>query len=150
VAVALAAGCLVAVPAVSRAAPLTVVTVQFDDGNADSYQWISGLNNHGFPATWYVNSGTIGTSGHLTWAQLTALAQAGNEIGSHTVDHVNLKKLKLADARFQVCQDRVNIASHGLQPESFAYPFGDFDATVETQVVPVLRGQQRPHRRRGQ
>ena len=135
VAIALAVGCLVAVPAASRAAPLTVVTVQFDDGNADTYQWISGLNNHGFPATWYVNSGTIGTAGHLTWDQLTALSQAGNEIGSHTVDHTDLKKLKLADARFQVCQDRVNIASHGLQPESFAYPFGDYNATVETQVV---------------
>ena len=133
--VALAAGCLFAVPAIAHAAPLTVVTIQFDDGNADTYQWISGLTNHGFPATWYVNSGTIGTAGHLTWAQLTALSQAGNEIASHTVDHVDLKKLKLADARFQVCQDRVNLAAHGFQPESFAYPYGDYNSTVETQVV---------------
>jgi hypothetical protein len=51
------------------------------------------------------------------------------------VDHVNIKKLKLADARFQVCQDRVNLAMHGFQPESFAYPFGSFNATVQTQVV---------------
>jgi hypothetical protein len=47
----------------------------------------------------YVNSGTIDTAGKLTWAQLTALSQAGCEIASHT------------------------------------YPFGDFDCTVETQVV---------------
>ncbi len=133
--VALAAGCLFAVPAIAHAAPLTVVTIQFDDGNADTYQWISSLNTHGFPATFYVNSGTIGTSGKLTWAQLTALSQAGNEIASHTVDHVDIKKLKLADARFQVCQDRVNLASHGFQPESFAYPYGDYNSTVETQVV---------------
>jgi peptidoglycan/xylan/chitin deacetylase (PgdA/CDA1 family) len=71
----------------------------------------------------------------LSWSQLTDLATAGNEIASHTVDHVNLKKLKLADARFQVCQDRVNLANHGFQAESLAYPFGDFDSTVETQVV---------------
>jgi peptidoglycan/xylan/chitin deacetylase (PgdA/CDA1 family) len=134
-AAALAAGCLAAVPALARAAPLTVVTIQFDDGNADTFAWATSLSTHGFPATFYVNSGTIGTAGKLTWAQLTTLSQAGNEIGSHTVDHVNLKKLKLADARFQVCQDRVNLASHGLQPQSFAYPFGDFDSTVETQVV---------------
>lgn len=133
--VAVAAGVLMAVPSLVRAAPLTVVTIQFDDGNADVYQWASSLNTHGFPATFYVNSGSIGTAGKLTWAQLTALSQAGNEIGSHTVDHVDLKKLKLADARFQVCQDRVNLASHGLQPESFAYPFGDYNSTVETQVV---------------
>ena len=132
--VALAAGCLFAVPALAHAAPQTVVTIQFDDGNADAFQWNS-LNNYGFPATYYVNSGSIDTAGHLTWAQLTTLSQAGNEIASHTVDHVNIKKLKLADARTQVCQVRVNLADHGFQPESFAYPFGSYDATVETQVV---------------
>jgi polysaccharide deacetylase len=93
------------------------------------------INNHGFPATYYVNSGSIDTAGHLTRTQLTTLSQAGNEIASHTVDHVNIKKLKLADARFQVCQDRVNLASHGFQPESLAYPFGAFDSAAETQVV---------------
>jgi peptidoglycan/xylan/chitin deacetylase (PgdA/CDA1 family) len=132
---ALALGFLSAYLAVAHAAPLTVVTIQFDDGNSDTYQWISTLNTHGFGATFYINSGTIGTAGHLTWTQVTALAQAGSEIGSHTVDHADLKKLKLADARFQVCQDRVNIASHGLMPESFAYPYGDFNSTIETQVV---------------
>jgi peptidoglycan/xylan/chitin deacetylase (PgdA/CDA1 family) len=134
-AAALAAGTLFAVPAVSHAAPLTVVTIQFDDGNADVYQWLSSLNTHGFPATFYVNSGTIATAGKMTWAQLTALAQAGNEIASHTIDHVDIKKLPLAAARYQVCQDRVNLAAHGFQPESFAYPYGDYNATVETQVV---------------
>src|SRR5499427_4148347 len=133
-AVALAAGSLLAVPALAHAAPQTVVTIQFDDGNADTFQW-SELNTHGFPATYYVNSGSIETAGHLTWAQLTTLSTAGNEIASHTVDHVNIKKLKLADARIQVCQDRVNLANHGFQPESFAYPFGSYNATVETQVV---------------
>ena len=133
-AVVLTIGCLFAAPALAHAAPLTVVTIQFADGYDDAFQWNS-LNTYGFPATYYVNSGSIDTAGHLTWDQLTALSQAGNEIASHTVDHVNIKKLKLADARFQVCQDRVNLAAHGFQPESFAYPFGSFNATVETQVV---------------
>src|SRR5215469_12798015 len=132
---AMLAGGVVAVPIVAQAAPLTVVTIQFDDGNADVIQWATTLNTHAFPATFYVNSGTIGTTGHLTWADLTTLSTAGNEIASHTIDHVDIKKLKLADARFQVCQDRVNLAAHGFQPESFAYPFGDLNSTVETQVV---------------
>ena len=29
----------------------------------------------------------------------------------------------------------MNLAAHGFQPESFAYPFGDLNSTVETQVV---------------
>jgi peptidoglycan/xylan/chitin deacetylase (PgdA/CDA1 family) len=135
-AVTLAAGAAYTVPAAAaHAAAPTVVTIQFDDGNADVIQWVNGLNNHGFAATFYVNSGTIGTAGHLTWADLTTLNTAGNDIGSHTIDHVDIKKLKLADARFQVCQDRVNLANRGFQPESFAYPFGSFNATVETTVV---------------
>jgi peptidoglycan/xylan/chitin deacetylase (PgdA/CDA1 family) len=129
------AGAMVTVPAVAHAAPLTIVTIQFDDGNADVIQWATTLNTHSFPATFYVNSGSIDTTGHLTWANLTTLSTAGNEIASHTVNHVDIKKLKLADARFQVCQDRVNLAAHGFQPESFAYPFGDLNSTVETQVV---------------
>src|SRR5258708_4673269 len=132
---AMMAGAMVAVPAAAHAAPVTVVTIQFDDGNADVFQWVSTLSTHGFGATFYVNSGTIDTAGKLTWAQLTSLSQASNEIASHTVNHVDLKKLKLADARFQVCQDRVTLAAHGFQPESFAYPFSDLNSTVETQVV---------------
>lgn len=135
-AVLLAAGTAYAIPAIARAAtPLTVVTIQFDDGNADAYQWLGPLNNHGFPATFFVNSGTIGTAGKLTWDQLTSLQAAGNEIGDHTVDHADLKKLKLAAARQEVCQNRVNLFNHGLMAESFAYPFSDFDSSLETQVI---------------
>src|SRR5262245_18341656 len=134
-AVALAAGSVLAVPAIAHAAPLTVVTIQFDDGDADTIQWANALNTHGFPATFYVNSGGIDTAGELTADQLTALSQAGQEVASHTVNHVNIKKLKLGDARCQVCQYRLNLAAHGFQPESFAYPCGSYNATVETQVV---------------
>jgi peptidoglycan/xylan/chitin deacetylase (PgdA/CDA1 family) len=135
-AVLLAAGTAYAVPAIARAAtPVTVVTIQFDDGNADVYQWLGPLNNHGFPETFYVNSGTIDTAGHLTWTQLTALQTAGDEIGSHTVNHTDIKKLKVAAARQAVCQDRVNLFNHGIMAESFAYPFGSFNSTDETQVV---------------
>jgi peptidoglycan/xylan/chitin deacetylase (PgdA/CDA1 family) len=132
----LALGATYSAPALAHAAtPLTVVTIQFDDGNGDTIAWITTLNNHGFHATWYINSGSIGTTGHLSWTDLHSLATAGNEIGSHTINHVDIKKLKLSDARFQVCQDRVNLANQGFMPESFAYPFGDLNSTVETQVV---------------
>jgi hypothetical protein len=75
-----------------------------------------------------VNTGVTGDSAHMTWDQLQQLAAAGNEIGGHTLHHVNLKPLKTADARLEVCQDRNNLLDHGLKPTSFAYPFGTFDA----------------------
>ena len=122
-------------PAVAAvAAAPTVVTIQFDDGNADQYAALAVLSARGLRATWYVNSGPIGDASHLTWTQLTQLAAAGNEIAGHTTTHANIKKLKTSPARQEVCGDRVALFDHGFAPVSFAYPFGSFDAASE-QIV---------------
>jgi endoglucanase len=107
--------------------PQTVVTIQFDDGVADQFGGLATLNEHGMHATFFVNTGVVGDSAHMTWTQLQDLAFAGNEIAGHTLTHVNLKPLKPADARLEVCLDRNNLLDHGFQPTSFAYPFGTFD-----------------------
>src|SRR5437764_15372399 len=100
---AVAAGTLLLVwagpAAPARAATQTVVTIQFDDGNADAYGALSILNAHGMHATFYVNTGVIGDATHMTWAQLGDLSSAGNEVGGHTLYHTNIKKLKEQDAR---------------------------------------------------
>jgi peptidoglycan/xylan/chitin deacetylase (PgdA/CDA1 family) len=132
---ALALGALVCLPIVaspatsSAATSPTVVTIQFDDGNANQYLARGILQTYGMHATFYVNSGVIddGTT-HLSWSQLTDLAGDGNEIAGHTLFHTNIKKLKTGPARQAVCGDRVNLLTHGFQPVSFAYPFGSFDA----------------------
>jgi peptidoglycan/xylan/chitin deacetylase (PgdA/CDA1 family) len=113
-----------------------VVTIQFDDGNANQYtDAFPILQSHGMVATFYVNTNHIeADADHMTWAQLTDLYNAGNEIAGHTLDHIDIKKLKPADARVQVCQDRDNLIDHGFTPESFAYPFGSFDTGSE-QIV---------------
>jgi endoglucanase len=112
----------------------TVVSIQFDDGVADQIGALPILELHGMDATFYVNTAVIGDADHMSWSQLTDLAQAGNEIAGHTLHHDNIKPLKVADARMEVCQDRVNLFDHGFQPTSFAYPFGGFDAGAQ-QVV---------------
>jgi peptidoglycan/xylan/chitin deacetylase (PgdA/CDA1 family) len=114
--------------------PQTVVTIQLDDGVADQIDTLPILNAHGMHATYYVNTGVTGDADHMTWDQLQQLAAAGNEIAGHTLHHVNLKPLKTADARLEVCGDRNNLLAHGLPATSFAYPFGGFDAGAE-QVV---------------
>jgi len=135
-AVLVAAGLTVAgsSPVALAAAP-TVVTIQFDDGNADQFAALSILQAHGMTATFYVNSGPVGDSTHMTWTQLTDLAAAGNEIAGHTITHANLKHLKTAPARAEVCGDRVALFDHGFQPVSFAYPFGAFDDGTEAVVA---------------
>ena len=115
----------------------TVVTLGFDDGTVDQFDnGFPLLQAHGMDATFFVNTGPIlaGDSAHMTFAELTTMFNAGNEITGHTVDHANIQPLSIADAEAEVCTDRNALIDHGYQPDSFAYPFGSFDATSE-QVV---------------
>jgi endoglucanase len=113
----------------------TVVTIGFDDGVADQMAALPILQGHGMHATFFVNSAVIGDADHMGWDDLHTLAGAGNEIAGHTLHHVNLKPLKEADARIEVCGDRVNLWDYGFRPTSFAYPFGGIDAGAEAVVA---------------
>src|SRR5215831_15284150 len=112
----------------------TVVTLGFDDGTVDQFDHAFPiLSAHGMHATFFVNTGPIlaGDPTHMTWADLHAMLNAGNEITGHTIDHANIKPLSVADAEHQVCDDRNTLLAQGFAPESFAYPFGSFDSTSE-------------------
>jgi peptidoglycan/xylan/chitin deacetylase (PgdA/CDA1 family) len=102
----------------------TVVALTFDDGLADQFQVGELVSARGLRATFYVNSGRIGQSGYMTHAQLAALEAQGHEIGGHTITHANLTTLSDAEARVQVCNDRVALLDAGYAVTSFAHPFG--------------------------
>jgi peptidoglycan/xylan/chitin deacetylase (PgdA/CDA1 family) len=112
----------------------TVVSLTFDDGDANQAAARAILTSHGMDATFYVNSGTIGQSGDLTWTQLQELRDDGNEIGGHTLNHARLTEVSPEEARRQVCDDRAALVSHGFSPTSFAYPESLYNATVQ-QIV---------------
>ena len=115
----------------------TIVTLGFDDGTVDQFdQAFPILSAHAMHATFFVNTGPIsaGEPAHMTWADLHALFDAGNEITGHTIDHADLKPLGVADAEHEVCDDRNTLLAQGFAPESFAYPFGSFDSTSEAVV----------------
>lgn len=109
----------------------TVVTIGFDDGYADQYDARAILSAHGMQATFFVNSGLVGSDGRLTWAQLQDLYADGNEIGGHSLTHANLKHLKGAALLHEVCDDRVNLFNQGFQPTSFAYPYGSYNSSTQ-------------------
>lgn len=125
-------GALVA-PAVAQAGP-TLVSLTFDDGDGNQYAARSLLAQHAMHATFYVNSGYVGTSGIMTWDQLSELAVDGNEIGGHTVHHVALTSVSTSVATQEVCDDRQTIISHGFTVTDFAYPSGDYNTSVESIV----------------
>jgi peptidoglycan/xylan/chitin deacetylase (PgdA/CDA1 family) len=114
--------------------PPTVVSLTFDD--AWSSQSVVGpmLGAEGMHGTFVVNSGNIGSSGFLTWPQLQSLQSAGNEIAGHTINHVKLTTVDPAEAQRQVCQDRRALLSQGLNVSDFAYPYGDYNTSIESIV----------------
>ena len=122
-----------AAPAWANAAP-TVVSLTFDDGRGDQYVVRSTLEAHGMDGTFFVNSNDVGAAGHLSWSQLGDLKADGNEIGGHTLDHVNLTSVNSTEAQRQVCDDRRKLWAHGFPVTDFAYPFGASDSTVHSIV----------------
>jgi peptidoglycan/xylan/chitin deacetylase (PgdA/CDA1 family) len=114
-----------------------VVSLTWDDGRASQANSTAIQQSRGFPATYYVNSGWVGTSRYyLTKPQLDTIAAAGNEIGGHTSLHENLTKIPAADASASVCNDRQTLMSwYGPGAgASFAYPYGAANAGVENIV----------------
>jgi peptidoglycan/xylan/chitin deacetylase (PgdA/CDA1 family) len=126
-------GSLVA-PAVAAAAP-TIVSLTFDDNWSDEYAARSILAQHSMHGTFYINSNNVGgSSAYLTWNQVSDLAADGNEIGGHTLDHVDLTSVSSTEATRQVCDDRQAIISHGFTVTDFAFPFGAFNTSVQSIV----------------
>ncbi len=112
----------------------TVVSLTFDDGDADNYQIRSILKENNLRATFYVVSGFTGTEGYMTADELRGLYEDGNEIGGHTVNHLKLTEVRGAELKQEVCQNRVSLLSYGFAVRSFAYPFGQYDAEAARAV----------------
>ncbi len=111
-----------------------LVSLTFDDGDADNFMMLPALQQYGLSATFYIPSGLVGKPNYMTWDQLKTLQAAGDEIGGHSFDHTKLGGLDAAQLQHEICDDRQNLVQHGLSPVSFAYPFGNYDASVKAMV----------------
>jgi hypothetical protein len=124
--------CLAA-PGLAGAAQ-TIVSLTFDDGKASQSQMRSVLAAHGMKGTFFVNSAAVGASYSMSWQDLHDLAADGNEIGGHTLDHVDLTTVSASEATRQICDDRQALIAQGFSPVDFAYPFGANNSSVK-QIV---------------
>jgi peptidoglycan/xylan/chitin deacetylase (PgdA/CDA1 family) len=117
----------------ASASPQTIVSLTFDDGRATQYLARPILASHGMHATFYVNSPFLGSNSfYMTWSQVQGLYSDGNEIGGHDAYHANLVQVDSTEAQRQICYDRVNLLNHGFQPTDFAYPYGAYNASVQS------------------
>lgn len=120
-----------------RGLPARPIVLTFDDGYADFYtNAIPILRTHDFTAVSYVVSGFIGRPGYMTAAQVISAQGAGFEIGSHTVDHVNLTRQSNDGLRYQLTASKEALERLLKRPvTSFCYPYGKYGAREANAVA---------------
>ena len=121
------------------------VTLDFDDGWTSHHRNVMPiLNAAGFKGTFYVVSNEAQMAeeqdynkvGHyLTINKLKELQNAGHEVTAHSQTHASLVTLSENQMKAEIGGSRTALLNQGFTPvDTFAYPFGDKNATV-MQVV---------------
>lgn len=117
--------------------PPRTVAITFDDSYADNHEAAGILSDHGLPATFFVPTRYVDTDlrypwdehlpamGNLTWSQLREMADAGHEIGSHSVTHPDFSALDEASVRTELVDSKRTIEDRlGRPVRHFAFPYG--------------------------
>lgn len=126
------------------------VIITFDDAFVDYKESAYPiLRDKGFPSTVYVPTSRVGLTenwnGSLTpprplmsWDDLGELAQAGVEIGSHTVTHPDLDALKMLNLADEIKLSKAEIDHRlGIDVKHFAPPYGGADYFSRTAIERV-------------
>ena len=128
--------------------PDRTLALSVDDGFACAHDAaLPILQTYGHGATVYVISGYLDRMARfdldlgiparpmLARSQVQALHAAGIEIGAHTVNHVDLRTLSASALRNELERSRHDLQDLiGAPVDSFAYPRGLFDRTVQRAV----------------
>ena len=140
-------------PAIAAAGHPTIVSLTFDDGLMQSAA-IPPLLATGLKATFYVNSDAIRRSGpinnndYLTKRELDTLFFSGDDIGGHTIDHVDLATLSAPAQRQAICDDLKTLRNwYGDAVYSFAYPFSSTGPATRDIVASGCAGRYGPLQR---
>jgi peptidoglycan/xylan/chitin deacetylase (PgdA/CDA1 family) len=104
----------------------------FDDGDLSNYERaLPLLLDSGFPATFFVTVGRVGTPGALSWSQINDLHRAGMEIGSHTMTHRPPILLDDTELRYEVRESKARLEDRlGAAVVSLSSPTGFFNSRM--------------------
>ncbi|HZP84846.1 MAG TPA: polysaccharide deacetylase family protein [Chthonomonadaceae bacterium] len=101
------------------------VVTSWDNGTATDRIMLRMLEQYGYKGTFYVCPELIGTEGYLNLDDLKQIADAGHEIGSHSLSHPHLENLTAPECQRQVAESKTWLEEKlGTPVESFAYPYG--------------------------
>lgn len=109
------------------------VLVAFDDQYlSNTPEGPSHLEEFGYSATLFVNTGPVGGEDDLTRDQLEALKRAGWDVCNYTVDHADLLALDEEGQRQQIVGGRRWLILNGFETgaDYFTYPYSHYDQTT--------------------
>ncbi len=112
--------------------PAKPVLITLDDGYLDIFtRALPILVKYDFPATFYIITGKVGTPGYLNWEQIGVMEKDGMDIGSHTVNHLDLSIVSTAVLEHELGDSAKAISAHLGHPVYwFCYPSGGFNTRV--------------------
>ncbi len=107
------------------------------------------LNDCGYTAAVFIVAGWVGKTNDwdgqrrgipkirlLGWEDVRAIANAGMEIGAHSLSHPSLPRLSTEEAEREILECRRIIQERvGCAVQSFAYPFGEASHSLERFVT---------------
>jgi len=100
--------------------------ITFDDGHLDNYTTAFPImQKYGYTGVLYLVYNYIGVNQYLNVNQILEMHNAGWEVGSHSLNHLDLTKLNSEEQRAEVIESRDLLEKLlGFPMETFAYPFG--------------------------
>ena len=109
--------------------PVKPIVLTFDDGNENTYTTAFPiLQKYGFTGTAYIVYYYVGVTNYMDKQQIRALYEAGWEIGSHGLSHVDLTK-RTDRQEAEVVESKLKLQKllDGIPIDTFSYPFGAYD-----------------------
>ncbi|HWP97345.1 MAG TPA: polysaccharide deacetylase family protein [Syntrophomonadaceae bacterium] len=125
--------------------PEKAVVITLDDGYQDNYVFAFPiLKKYGLTATVFVVTDIVGgvnefdTKAHrqprtsmLTWDEIKEMDAGGITIGAHTLDHSQLSKISLKEAKRQIVESKQVLEKRlGKEVQYFCYPYGQYSSAV--------------------
>ena len=127
-----------------------VFGITFDDGYENNLRCaLPVLARYGFTSTCYIVANQVGKTNAwdkdigvlqvplMTAPELQAWVDAGQEVGSHTVNHANLKNLSHAEQVVEIAQSKIQLEALIAQKggvQHFCYPYGGLNQTAVQSV----------------
>lgn len=119
-----------------RELPPHPVLITFDDGHLDNYEnAFPIMKKYGFTGVLYIVGNYMGADGYLKKDQILEMHDAGWEIGSHSLNHLDLTKLDPDHQRREIVGSKEKLEQElGIDILTFAYPFGARNSAVTDYV----------------